>query len=338
MKEPKNIEKLFKESFNGFEADPGVDAWSNIQSQLNSPIASTSASAPNNGVWLASGSKLLTTVIAASIVGISIAGYFYFDSKGTEKKNERISKEQIDPVVDEKAELKDATLIENESTEQSTFNETPEKANKATTEQPQTVLEESTQTVNVKIEEGNDIENANLEVTDQTNTIDKNSIEEPIIVEEKNQIEQEFITNSADADNSHHEKASSLDETNQEIEASKENTDSPNPPKKDISAINEKSAEDKAAEPVFSIPNIFTPNHDNINDVFEIKVENVDEIQVQIFNNAGRLIHHWTGKYGFWDGRNLDDTQAPTGVYFYKVVVKKDGKTYPKQGNVTLTR
>lgn len=335
MKEPKNIEELFKDSFNRFEADPGANAWSNIQSQLNAPIASTSASTPNNGVWLASSSKLLTTIIAASIIGISVVGYFYFDSKGTEKKNERISKEHINPTADEEAESIDATSIENESTEQSIINETSEEVNESSIAQPKTVIEVSSQTTKASVEKTNDSENIDSKLTVQTEPIDEGLIHESDIVEENNPIEQEVTDNSADSDNSNLE--TSLDESNQTTETPS-NIDAPTSSKKEIATISEKSAEEKVVEPVFNIPNIFTPNHDHVNDVFEIKVENVDEIQVQIFNNAGRLIHHWTGEYGFWDGRNLDDTQAPTGVYFYKVVVKKDGKTYPKQGNVTLTR
>lgn len=60
------------------------------------------------------------------------------------------------------------------------------------------------------------------------------------------------------------------------------------------------------------VPTIFTPNHDGVNDLFELKLQYPRTSQVQVFNRWGRLVFS-TDIYGdFWTG-----TDAPDGVYYY---------------------
>jgi gliding motility-associated-like protein len=63
----------------------------------------------------------------------------------------------------------------------------------------------------------------------------------------------------------------------------------------------------------YHIPNAFTPNADNLNDVFRVSGEFIEDIELSIYNRWGQLIfvgHEWNGK------------GATSGVYFYKAVVK----------------
>jgi len=60
------------------------------------------------------------------------------------------------------------------------------------------------------------------------------------------------------------------------------------------------------------VPNIFTPNHDGVNDLFELRLQYPRTSQLQVFNRWGRLVFS-TDTYGdFWTG-----TDAPDGVYYY---------------------
>src|SRR5262249_70986 len=52
--------------------------------------------------------------------------------------------------------------------------------------------------------------------------------------------------------------------------------------------------------------NIFTPNGDGKNDVFEIKAKNLNSLAVTIFDQSGKLVYQWNGLDGMWDG-NLAD-------------------------------
>lgn len=69
-----------------------------------------------------------------------------------------------------------------------------------------------------------------------------------------------------------------------------------------------------AVEPVQAvfIPNIFTPNQDGLNDVFELKLQYPRSSHLQVFNRWGREVFR-TDAYGdFWTGK-----EAGAGVYYY---------------------
>lgn len=80
-----------------------------------------------------------------------------------------------------------------------------------------------------------------------------------------------------------------------------------------------------------SIPNIITPNGDNMND--ELKIDdaftNCNEFEIQFFNRWGNKVYTQTkGSLPFPGGKKLE-----AGVYFY---VLTSGNTFKKQGNVTI--
>lgn len=95
---------------------------------------------------------------------------------------------------------------------------------------------------------------------------------------------------------------------------------------------------------VVEVPNIFTPNGDGVNDVFNVIYKNLSSAEGVIYNRWGELIYRWSSVEAGWDGRTLSGTLAPDGVYYYiiKAVGKDkpepDPKTYEFTGNVTLVR
>lgn len=68
------------------------------------------------------------------------------------------------------------------------------------------------------------------------------------------------------------------------------------------------------------IPNVFTPNGDNTNDVFTIKSTGVKEIELQIFNRWGQLMYNFTGSKAAWDGITNNGEKATDGTYFYFII------------------
>jgi gliding motility-associated-like protein len=72
------------------------------------------------------------------------------------------------------------------------------------------------------------------------------------------------------------------------------------------------------------VPNIFTPNADNINDTFII--ENLPaDATVHIYNRWGALVAEWNKPDGSWDGRTKGGSQVSAGVYYY-IVTLQDGE------------
>jgi gliding motility-associated-like protein len=89
----------------------------------------------------------------------------------------------------------------------------------------------------------------------------------------------------------------------------------------------------------FFIPNSFTPNGDYLNDVFEPKGTYFKNYQMTIYDRWGEIIFVSKDTNQGWGGLLLDDSQAPVGVYMYKVSVDKlTGKTMNYKGTVTLAR
>jgi gliding motility-associated-like protein len=87
------------------------------------------------------------------------------------------------------------------------------------------------------------------------------------------------------------------------------------------------------------IPNIFSPNGDNINDLFFIVNTGMSTLNCNIFNRWGQLLYTITAPDQSWDGRTPNGDQAPDGTYLYILQAQGlNGKTYKQQGTVTLVR
>ncbi len=84
-----------------------------------------------------------------------------------------------------------------------------------------------------------------------------------------------------------------------------------------------------------TIPNVFTPNGDGINDEFEIlNLEHYPNAQIVIFNRYGkRVFEHHDYYNNWWDGGN-----APDGTYFYVLQYARMGKMRYAEGSVTIIR
>ncbi|MES2681299.1 MAG: gliding motility-associated C-terminal domain-containing protein [Bacteroidota bacterium] len=89
------------------------------------------------------------------------------------------------------------------------------------------------------------------------------------------------------------------------------------------------------------VPNVFTPNGDNTNDIFFVRTANLSEISALIFDRWGNKIYELTTEKGniAWDGKSNTGKEAPDGTYFYIITAKgKDGQNYETKGTVSLYR
>lgn len=92
--------------------------------------------------------------------------------------------------------------------------------------------------------------------------------------------------------------------------------------------------------PEYSLPNVFTPNSDRMNDFFvPFPYRGVKEVRMQIFNRWGQLVFSTADPDIGWDGTlNNNGEPVPDGVYFYvcEVFYKRLEGTIPMvlKGNV----
>jgi gliding motility-associated-like protein len=90
----------------------------------------------------------------------------------------------------------------------------------------------------------------------------------------------------------------------------------------------------------YEIPNVFTPNNDGANDYFDLKLENVAELELYIFNRWGNLMAEIRDvNTPGWDGRMQSGDEAGEGVYFHRYrIVGLDGQEVEDHGFVHLVR
>lgn len=86
------------------------------------------------------------------------------------------------------------------------------------------------------------------------------------------------------------------------------------------------------------IPNVVTPNGDGRNDLFSVSVEGIANLEVDIYNRWGNLIHEANVTVGDEEFVDLwDPSDVSLGVYYYVIrSVGVDSQGFIKEGSVTV--
>lgn len=92
------------------------------------------------------------------------------------------------------------------------------------------------------------------------------------------------------------------------------------------------------AECAPSVPNVFTPNRDNVNEYFFVDGSCIDKLSLSIYNRWGNNIYNFSSPSDSWDG-TINGRTASDGVYYYVGEAKlANGDTYPLKGFITLLK
>ncbi len=77
--------------------------------------------------------------------------------------------------------------------------------------------------------------------------------------------------------------------------------------------------------PVYELPNVFTPNGDNVNDWFiPLPYQFVKDIDIKIYDRWGVLMFTTKNPDVLWDGKNADTKMiCSDGTYYYVCVVNE---------------
>lgn len=87
-------------------------------------------------------------------------------------------------------------------------------------------------------------------------------------------------------------------------------------------------------EAKISIPNVFSPNGDGVNDFFSSGYDGDELFMMQIFDRWGTKYFETRNRNQLWDGKDLNGVDAAEGVYFY--VIEAGDSKY--SGSVSLVR
>ena len=96
--------------------------------------------------------------------------------------------------------------------------------------------------------------------------------------------------------------------------------------------------------PEYKLPNVFSPNEDNVNDLFvPIKNKHIESVDMKIFNRWGQEVFQTNEVKINWNGRKRGEKgDCSEGVYFYVCTInelKLNGiSSYKLKGTVILIR
>ncbi len=76
-----------------------------------------------------------------------------------------------------------------------------------------------------------------------------------------------------------------------------------------------------------NVPNVFTPNGDDMNDFFEVTTNGTTVYEFTIYTRTGTRIFHTLSTRIFWDGRSIGGQELPEGIYYF--VIEEEGGSDP---------
>jgi gliding motility-associated-like protein len=65
------------------------------------------------------------------------------------------------------------------------------------------------------------------------------------------------------------------------------------------------------------VPNVFTPNGDGANDLFIIRANGINVLEISIYTKTGAMVYSTKSPIIVWDGRNSSGSKMSEGVYYY---------------------
>ena len=97
------------------------------------------------------------------------------------------------------------------------------------------------------------------------------------------------------------------------------------------------------AEALFQItfPEVFSPNGDAINDLFDVEILGYDNFEGIIRDRWGKVVHKWSSNDDVWNGKRQNNgADCDEGVYFWTISgTKIDGvSNFDQSGTITLLR
>lgn len=369
-KDLNDIENLFKEAFDGFEANVDPSVWGNVQSNLGSG----GSVSPNNPSSLVSSTSkaVLTKIIAGVVIATGIATSVYYvvgddnktnstsTTKVVENNNEINQKESINTF--EQAQESTPTNVVKETVLESTVPQTT-----ITTEKQKSIK-------NYNNSENKAVENSESKSQSTVVSTQQNSFSEVVAVannstastnsNNKKAVEQidlavkiksNILTGKAPLDVEFNAEGNAVAYSwdfgdGSEISSQENSFHTFSKPGKytvKLTAIDKNAnpktvlqlitVEQNVNSSIKPVSTVFSPNGDGINDIIKIEGENIKEFTAIVRDAKGNLVFEWKSLEGFWDGRDLNNQVLPKGVYYIVVVaIGDDGEKHSKKQSIQL--
>jgi len=286
VKKHNDIEQLFKDSFEHFEAPTKPELWSSIAQQI--PAAGNVA-AVSTGISILSKIGVGTLVVGA----LSVVAYIGLKEEGTKKE---LASQQTEQVIDSGGKEIQEPNVQEESLSLMVSQE------HLRTEDKQDVV------VNTpEIKASKDMHTENI---DNAVQIDNREV---VVSEKQNTPPQQLVASKAEHIKEKNPDPSVTMNTKPESILPPENRADP-----------VLSTEQVSAYLPDNLPNTFTPNGDGVNDYLLFEVKGVSYFKIEVFNVKGELVFVSQETDFRWDGMKMDGSPAPDGRYVYQVELRDE--------------
>ena len=103
-------------------------------------------------------------------------------------------------------------------------------------------------------------------------------------------------------------------------------------------AISMETMATDSAGAILEIPNVFSPNNDQVNDYFEVTTDGSTVYEFSVFTRSGTRIYHSLSPSILWDGRSIDGKELKEGTYYYVIEENGGSNPFEKAGFMYLYR
>ncbi len=377
-KEFENIEQLFKDTFENYDANVDASVWNNIQQSINSPASSaaSSSSAGNLGGFAAKSAFFkiaAATITSAVVVTSSVLIYNAFKDEPintNEVAENQVITENSAPQIIEETATETPLTTENNTTENESNVVTPqqnevedkeftstEKNNSSNTVNNNNTTETTTTPTNTVVENNKETQTQSTVVTNTNTPPTQPSTTNTPKVDVLANVTLKASTKKGDAPlyvefNVVGEAADyqwNVDGTTKSGENVYHTFD--NPGKYEVLlTVKDKQGKTKTItenievlslvkSSISDIQNIFTPNGDGANDILKVEGENIKEFKAVVYNQNGTVVFEWNTISGFWDGKDMNNQPVPDGTYFLVVnALGEDNQPYEFKKSITLRK
>ncbi len=97
-----------------------------------------------------------------------------------------------------------------------------------------------------------------------------------------------------------------------------------------LNRLNASSMAPAAPGDELDIPNVFTPNGDQVNDLFQVETDGTTVYEFSVFTRTGARVYYSRSPRINWDGNSLEGEELKEGIYYY--VIEEVEGTSPFEG------
>ena len=309
MSDRDEIKELFREKLQSHEVVPGKGVWANVSASITNSAVATSS-----GVGAASLLKVAVAVVG--ITGLGVATYFLV------QENETSVEKELSTISHKTEENKTETK---EVDSQNVLDNKTENASSNTIIPPIDVpIIDDTEFSSTEVAE----EQRNVQISNE----EPQAAQEPLSINSATEASEEIVTSENET----------ITEAVIAYEPEIENEINTTEPEVVVESVQEEIEEPEEAsifEEEITLPNVFTPNNDGINDYFEIAISEKLDFQIIVINQLNAVVFQSTSVNFRWDGRLQSGDPAPPGNYVYFISAKTlSGDDFVKSSALRIER